>query len=64
MTYVETPADHAFTAFLAQLTPSLVLKDRERTFSKLERKRQKFLRDKAATERFVAVQEHNRKKTA
>ena len=50
-TYVETPADHAFTAFLAALTPSRVLRDRERMFSPAERKRQTFLRQKAAVER-------------
>lgn len=48
--YVESAADHAMTAFLAHLTPSKVLRDREATFSKVERKRQRFLREKGATE--------------
>ena len=56
MTYIETPADHAMTAFLAHLTPSRVLRDRERTFSKQERKRQQFLRQKAQVENQVAVE--------
>ncbi len=55
MTYIEYPSDHAFTAFLASLTPSRVLRDRERQFSPAERKRQKFLRQKAAVERAVAL---------
>lgn len=41
--YVEGPADHAFTAFLAGLTPSRVLRERETSFSKVERKRKKYL---------------------
>ena len=53
MTYTETAADHAFTAFLSKLTPSKVLRDRELTFTKEERQRQKFLREKAAVERAV-----------
>jgi hypothetical protein len=56
MTYVEGPADAAFTAWLSTLTPSKVLRDRERTFSKTERKRQIFLRQKAKVERQVAVE--------
>jgi len=49
--YVESAADHAMTAFLAGLTPGKVLRDRVRNFSKVERKRQTFLREKAATEK-------------
>lgn len=52
--YVELPSDHAFTGFLAGLTPGLVLKDRTRGFSRVERKRQRFLSQKAAVELFVA----------
>lgn len=52
--YIETAADHAMSAWLATLTPGKVLRDRERTFSKVERKRQLFLREKAAVERAVA----------
>lgn len=55
MSYVEKPSDHAFTAFLAAVTPSKALRDRERTFSKSERKRQRFLREKARLERAVQV---------
>lgn len=56
--YVETPADAAFTAFLAGLTPSKVLRDRERTFTREEKRRQKFLREKAKWERLrKAMQE-------
>lgn len=50
MTYVEVESDHAFSAFLAALTPGRVLRDRERMFSPAERKRQKFLRQKAHLE--------------
>jgi len=46
--YVEGPADHAFTAFLAGLTPSRVLRERETAFSKVERKRKKFLTEPGA----------------
>jgi len=56
MTYIEGPADAAFTAWLATLTPSKVLRDRERTFSKTERKRQRFLREKSKVEIQVAVE--------
>ena len=48
--YIETQADHAFSAFLAALTPSRVLRDRELTFSKAERKRMVFLRQKSHVE--------------
>ena len=50
MPYVETSADHNFTAFLASLTPGKVLRDRESSFTKVERKRQRYLREKAKTE--------------
>lgn len=50
MPYVELPADHAMTAFLSTLTIGKVLRDRERNFSKSERKRQRFLREKSRTE--------------
>lgn len=55
MTYIETAADHSFTAFLAALTPGKVLRDRSATFTKVERKRQTFLREKAKTEHRVRV---------
>lgn len=54
--YVETPADHSFTAFLASITPAKALRDRELTFSREERKRQTFLRQKAAVEQKVRVE--------
>lgn len=50
MTYVELQSDHEQTAWLASLTPSRVLRDRELTFSPAERKRQRFLRQKSAVE--------------
>jgi hypothetical protein len=50
MTYVEEASDHAFTAFLASLTPGLVQRDRSSGFSKPERKRALYLREKRATE--------------
>jgi len=50
MPYVELPSDHAMTAFLADLTPGKVLRDRQATFTKVEKKRQRFLREKAKTE--------------
>jgi hypothetical protein len=43
--YVETPADAAFTAFLANLTPGKVLRDLD-LMTSVERKRQRFLRQK------------------
>ena len=52
--YIETAADHQMTAWLSRLTPSKVLRDRELTFTKEERQRHKFLREKAAVERAVA----------
>lgn len=48
--YVESEADHAFTAFLAHLTPSKVLKDRSAMFSKPERKRERFFRQRSKVE--------------
>jgi len=48
--YVETAADHAFTAFLASLTPGKVLLDRAAMFSKPERKRAVYLRQKTKLE--------------
>ena len=39
----DLPADHAFTAFLAGLTPGRVLRDREAGLSKVERKRARYL---------------------
>lgn len=48
--YIETDADHKFSAFLANLNPSRVLRDRELNFSPTERKRQLFLRQKAHVE--------------
>ena len=53
VSYIELQSDHEQTAFLAALTPSRVLRDRELTFSPQERKRQKFLRSKAAVEQEV-----------
>lgn len=50
MSYIETPADHAFTAFLADLSPRKVLRDRSATFSRVERGRQKFLAQKQHVE--------------
>lgn len=41
--YIEQPSDAAFTAFLAGLTPGKVLKDREAGFSRVERKRARYL---------------------
>lgn len=51
--YVEMAADHAFSAFLASLTPSRVLRDRELRFSHVERKRQAFLRQKSHLEALI-----------
>lgn len=50
MTYVEGPADAAFTAFLAELTPGKVLKDRSAMFTKVERDRDRFLRQRSKEE--------------
>ena len=48
--YVESEADHNFTAFLAHLTPGQVLKDRSAMFSKPERKRERFFRQRSKVE--------------
>jgi hypothetical protein len=48
--YIESAADHDFTAFLARMTPGKVLKDRSAMFSKPERKRAVYLREKSKTE--------------
>ena len=50
MTYIETSADHEFTAFLAGMTPGKAFKDRSALFSKPERKRDRYLRAKTKTE--------------
>lgn len=44
MTYIELPSDHAFTAFLANLTPRKVLKDHRAAMTPVEKKREQFLR--------------------
>lgn len=49
--YIETAADHAFTAFLASLTVDTVLRDWSTTFSEPEEKRDRFLRQKSKHER-------------
>lgn len=56
MTYIETPADHAFTAFLSGLTPGRVMRDLDPIKTRVERKRARFLRDKNAVELMVARQ--------
>jgi hypothetical protein len=48
--YIETPADHDFTAFLARMTPGKALRDRSAMFSKPEKKRDRFLRQKSKLE--------------
>lgn len=56
--YTEMASDHAMTAFLAALTPSMVLKDHHPK-SKVERKRLRFFVRKAAIEKhqfFTAAQ--------
>lgn len=55
MSYVELESDHQMTAFLAGLTPSKVLRDRELKFTRVERRRHTFLRAKARLERQAAV---------
>ena len=50
MTYIEGPADAAFTAFLASLTPGRVLRNRSAMFSKSERKLDRYLRAKTKSE--------------
>lgn len=52
--YIETPSDHDFSAFLAGLTPSKVLRDLE-PMSRVERKRLAFLREKAHVEALVVA---------
>lgn len=66
MSYIETPADHAFTAFMASLTPGRVRKDLDANFSKIERKRARYLSEpkrrgrprKVLPEPFEAVVQH------
>lgn len=50
MTYVESAADHAMTAFLAGCKPSRVLRDLDAGLSKVERERQRFLTERARVE--------------
>ena len=50
MTYIEGPADAAFTIFMASLTPGKVLRNRSAMFSKSERKLDRYLRAKTKTE--------------
>lgn len=57
MIYVETAADHDFTAFLARMTPGKALRDRSAMFSKPERKRAVYLREKSKTEADLIRQE-------
>lgn len=52
--YIEMPSDHDFTAFLARMTPSRALRDRERTLSREEKRRQVFLREKEILDGLVA----------
>jgi hypothetical protein len=53
MSYIESSADHAFTAFLSSLTPSKVLRDRSAMFTRVERKRERFLIAKGQVEKFT-----------
>ena len=50
MTYIEGPADAAFTTFMASLTPGKVLRNRSVMFSKSERKLDRYLRAKTKSE--------------
>lgn len=43
MSYIESAADHDFTAFMASLTPGRVRRDLESNFSAVERKRARYL---------------------
>lgn len=56
MTYIETQADHQFTAFLAGLTPGRVMRDLDPIKTRVERKRARYLREKHAVELMVARQ--------
>lgn len=51
MAYIELPSDHAFSAFLATLKRSRVLREREAMFSRQERERSRFLVQKSRVER-------------
>ena len=44
MTYIEHPSDHAFTQFLARMTPGKASKDRTSIFSKQEKQIDRFFR--------------------
>lgn len=50
LTYIETESDHQMTAFLAGLSVARVLRDRVSSFSRVEWKRQVFLRQKSEVE--------------
>ena len=52
--YVELPSDADFTAFLASLTPSRVLRDRSANHSKVERQRATYLKQQDKTNRAAA----------
>jgi len=52
--YVESEADHNFTAFLAGLTPGRVLRDRH-PVTKVERKRLRFMLERKRVQEAVAL---------
>jgi hypothetical protein len=43
LTYVETEADHLFTAFLAGVTPAKAQRDRRSNFADIEKRRMSYL---------------------
>jgi hypothetical protein len=51
LNYVETEADHAFTAFLATVTPAKARRDLHSNFAEVEKRRMVYLVAKTINER-------------
>lgn len=51
VSYVETEADHLFTAFLAGVTPAKAQRDRRSNFAEIEKRRMSYLVAKTISDR-------------
>ena len=58
--YVETEADHLFTAFLAGVTPAKAQRDRRSNFAEIEKRRMSYLVAKTISDREVDRQQEIR----
>lgn len=57
VSYVETEADHLFTAFLAGVTPAKAQRDRRSNFAEIEKRRMAYLVAKTISDRDVIWQQ-------